>query len=355
MTEVQRYDYSNFTATKTDEGFLVDSPIVARIGIQEYRRADGSMRRELRLPEEVFSADSLASMRGKPITTDHPKSGKVTSKDAHRVTIGTILTEGKQDGDNVRTDITIHSPDSIGDRRELSLGYTAVLDETPGNWNGQDYDAIQRTIRVNHLSVVKHGRAGVARLNMDSNEEDFINQQEQQTMTVKVKCDNGIEYDAAPEVAAELAKLRADALGLADKLNAIPKLEAERDTLKARVDGFADELKQAQDKGKAEAMARIQLETVAGKFKIDAKDKTDRQIKEAVIVSVRKDAVLAEKSDIYIDAAFDMAVESAPAAAMASQRKDAMTHTDAKPQPSGKEAHQNYLDALKNLHNKEGK
>lgn len=350
MTEVQRYDYSNFTATKTDEGFLVDSPIVARIGIQEYRRADGTVQRELRLPEEVFHPDSLASMRGKPITVDHPKTGKVTSKDAHRVTVGTILAEGKQDGDNVRTDITIHSPDAIGDRRELSLGYTAILDETPGVWNGQEYDAIQRTIRVNHLSVVKHGRAGVARLNMDSDEEVFINQQEQQTMTVKVKLDNGIEYDAAPEVAAELAKLRADASGFAEKLNVIPKLEAERDTLKARVDAIPDELKKAQEQGKTEALARIQLETVAGKFKIDAADKTDRQIKEAVILTVRKDAVLAEKSDIYIDAAFDMAVESAPAAAMASQRKDALTHTDDKPQPSGKEAHQTYLDALKELH-----
>lgn len=356
MTEVQRYDYSNFTATKTDEGFLVDSPIVARIGIQEYRRADGSMQRELRLPEEVFHPDSLASMRGKPITPDHPKSGKVTSKDAHRVAIGTILSEGKQDGDNVRTDITIHSPDAIGDRRELSLGYTAILDETPGEWNGQKYDAIQRTIRVNHLSVVKHGRAGVARLNMDSNEEDFSTQQEQQTMSmVKTKLDSGLEYDAAPEVVAELNKLRADASVLSQKLDAIPKLEAERDTLKARVDAIPDEISKAQANGKAEALARIQLETVAGKFKIDAKDMTDRQVKEAVIVSVRKDAVLAEKSDIYIDAAFDMAVESAPAAAMASQRKDAMSRTDDKPQPTGKEAHQTYLDALKNLHNKEGK
>lgn len=356
MTEVQRYDYSNFTATKTDEGFLVDSPIVARIGIQEYRRADGSMQRELRLPENVFNADALASMRGKPITVGHPSNGKVTSKDAHRVAVGTMLGAGVQDGDNVRVDIVIHSPDAIGDKRELSLGYSCVLDETPGIHPvyGQ-YDVIQGVPSINHLSVVKHGRAGVARLNMDSNEEDFSTQQEQQTMSmVKTKLDSGLEYDAAPEVVAELNKLRADASVLSQKLDAIPKLEAERDTLKARVDAFADELAKATADGKAEALARIQLETVAGKFKIDAKDMTDRQVKEAVILSVRKDAVLAEKSDIYIDAAFDMAVESAPAAAMASQRKDAMTRTDDKPQPSGKEAHQTYLDALKNLH-KEGK
>jgi len=351
MTQVQRYDYSDFKATKTDEGFLVDSPIVARIGIQDYLRADGTTRRELRLPEEVFSADSLASMRGKPITVEHPGSGKVTSKDAHRVTVGTILSEGKQDGDNVRTDITIHTPDSIGDRRELSLGYTAILDETPGDWNGQKYDAIQRTIRVNHLSVVKRGRAGVARLNMDSNEEVFINQQEQQTMSmVKIKLDSGLEYDAAPEVSAELNKLRADAQAATEQLKAIPKLEAERDTLKAKCDAISGELEKAKEDGKAEALARTNLEVIAGKFKVDCKDKTDRQIKEDVILSVRKDAVLAEKSEIYIDAAFDMAVEAAPVAAMASQRKDALSNDGTTKHVTAKDAHRAYLDALSSKH-----
>jgi hypothetical protein len=351
MNEVQRFDYSSFEAKKTDEGFLVDSPIVARIGIQEYVKADGTIRRELRLPEDVFSTDSLESMRGKPVTVEHPASGKVTSKDAHRVAIGSILAAGRQDGDNVRTDITIFTPDSIGDRRELSLGYTAILDETPGEWNGQKYDAIQRSIKINHLSVVKRGRAGVARLNMDSNEEVFINQQEQQTMSmVKVKLDSGLEYDAAPEVSAELNKLRADALGFAEKLNAIPKLEAERDTLKSRVDGIGAELETATANGKSEALARIQLDTVAAKFKIDAKDKTDREVKEAVIMAVRKDAVLAEKSDVYIDAAFDMAVEAAPAAAMASQRKDALTIDPNTKTVTSKDAHRTYLDALANLH-----
>jgi len=352
MTEVQRYDYSSFKATKTDEGFLVDSPIVARIGIQEYHDAAGNIRRELRLPEDVFNADSLASMRGKPITVDHPGSGKVTSKDAHRVTVGTILSEGRQDGDFVRPDIVIHSPDAIGDRRELSLGYTAILDETPGEHPvfGK-YDAIQRNINVNHLSVVKRGRAGVARLNMDSNEEVFINQQEQQTMSmVKVKLDSGLEYDAAPEVSAELNKLRADAAGFAEQLKNIPKLEAERDTLKDKCDAMPDELAKAKEQGRADAVARAQLESVAGKFKIDCKEKTDREVKEAVILAVRKDAVIEGKADLYIDAAFDMAVEAAPDAAMASQRKDALTIDPNAKHATSKDAHRTYLDALANLH-----
>lgn len=348
MTTVQRYDFVQFAATKTDEGFLVDSPIVARVGIQEYMKADGTMRRELRLPDEVFKEDALASMYGKPITVDHPKSGKVTSKDANRVTVGTMLSKGRQDGDHVRTDIVIHSPDAIGDRRELSLGYVAVLDETPGEWNGQKYDAIQRDIKVNHLSVVKKGRAGVARLNLDSMDEEFINQQEQQTMTVKVKLDNGLEYDAAPEVSAELAKLRKDAAEVATQLKAIPEITAERDKLQAKVDGFDAELEKAKEQGRVDAMARMKLEEVAKAFKVDAKDKTDRQIKEEVIKATRKDADLTDKSEAYIDAAFDIASEKSGDAAIADQRQKALHRNDGGAPKTAKSAYQEYMDSLSN-------
>lgn len=347
---VQRYDYSEFKATKTDEGFLVDSPIVARVGIQEYRRADGTIRRELRLPQEVFAPEALASAKAKPITLDH-KIPTVTAKNANRVTIGTILSEGRQDGEGERMDIVIHSPDAIGDRRELSLGYTAHVDETPGvDPTYGPYDAIQRNIRVNHLSVVKSARAGkIARLNLDGNEdEDFFNQQEQTTMTtVKVKLDNGIEYDAAPEVSVELAKLRSDASDAKSKLDAVT---AQRDTLQAKVDAQKDEIEKAKAQGRADALERLSLEATATKFKVDHKDKTDREVKEAVIKAVRKDADLKDKSDVYVDAAFDMAVESAPAKAMESQRRavnDGDNEVDDKYVPAS-ERYKLHMDSLAN-------
>lgn len=330
--QVQRYDRAELKAVITDEGFLQDSPVVGRIGIQEYRRDDGSIRRELRLPEEVFHPDALASLKGKPITVDHPATGKVDKKNAHRLTVGTMLSEGKRDGDYVRVDLVLHSPDAIGDRKELSLGYTAHLDETPGDHPvfGK-YDAIQRSPRINHLSVVKSARAGkVARLNLDGDEVlDFQPPpQEHQTMTVKVKLDNGIEYEAAPEVAAELSKLRADASAAVEKLSAIPKLEAERDALKSRVDGFADELEAARKQGRADAENRAQIEKIAATFKVDCAGKSDREVKEAVILAVRKDAKLDGKDDAYIDAAFDMAAEIKADVAMATQRVAANTIND---------------------------
>ncbi len=349
---VIRYDFASFQATKTDEGFIVDTPIVARVGIQEYRNDDGSIRRELRLPDEVFNADSLASMKGKPISIDH-KDRTVTAKNANRVSIGAVLDSGFQDGDNVRTQIVIHSPDAIGDRRELSLGYSCKLDEESGTHPiyGQ-YDAIQREIRINHLSVVKKGRAGVARLNMDSNEvlddEDLtLNQKEQHTMTVKVKLDNGIEYDAAPEVAAELTKLRADALDSAKKLDSIPQLQATIDGLQAKVDGIDELVKAAKESGRLDAANRLALEANAAKFKIDHAGKTDREVKEAVIKAVRKDSDLSGKSDVYVDAAFDMALEIAPDLNMADQREKTQTKTDSV-QTTGKTAYQKHMEELAN-------
>ena len=49
--KVQRFDSLPLDATYfTDEGYLVDHPIVTSVGIFVYHNPDGSERRELRLP-----------------------------------------------------------------------------------------------------------------------------------------------------------------------------------------------------------------------------------------------------------------------------------------------------------------
>ena len=155
----------------TNEGFLIDHPIVTTVGIFEYMNPDGSIRRELRLPEEVFAPESLESYKGKPIIVTH-RAGRVTTDNVEKKTIGTMLTAAVKDGENVRVEIVIHNTDALKTGlRELSLGYDLDLDETPGEWNGQPYDAIQRNIRVNHLALVSAARAGEqARLNIDEKE-----------------------------------------------------------------------------------------------------------------------------------------------------------------------------------------
>ncbi len=165
----QRYDSIPLGETYfTPEGYLIDHPILTRVGIFEYKNPDGSIRRELRLPEEVFAPESLASYKGKPVILTH-EAGMIDSDNVQQEQIGTILSEGMQDGDNVRAQIIIHDARKLDyGLRELSLGYSLDLEEVPGEWQGQPYDAIQRNIRVNHLALVEKARAGdSARLNID--------------------------------------------------------------------------------------------------------------------------------------------------------------------------------------------
>lgn len=170
LSQVIRLDSLPLNQTYfTPEGYLMDRPILTSTGIFEYTNPDGSVRRELRLPEEVFAAESLASYQGKPIIITHD-AGLVDKDNVQKHQIGTILTEGYRSGDDVRAEIVIHNTDEMRycGLKELSLGYNLTLDETPGEWNGQHYDAIQRDIRINHLALVREARAGEqARLNID--------------------------------------------------------------------------------------------------------------------------------------------------------------------------------------------
>jgi len=174
MTEVIRLDSMPVgKATFTPEGYLEDKPILTTTGIFEYGNPDGSIRRELRLPEDVFDKESLESYKGKPIIITHD-AGLVTKDNVHRYQIGTILSEGMRSGNDVRADIIVHDTDKMKDckLKELSLGYNLELDETPGVWRGEHYDAIQRNIRVNHLALVREARAGEsARLNLDGRDD----------------------------------------------------------------------------------------------------------------------------------------------------------------------------------------
>ena len=71
-----RYDYSTgeyltLPATFHEDGTLTARSIITSIGGIPYRQPDGSIRRELRLPEEVFSKETLDSFNGLPIYVGH--------------------------------------------------------------------------------------------------------------------------------------------------------------------------------------------------------------------------------------------------------------------------------------------
>ena len=331
---MQRFDNVAFKATKTAEGFIRDTPIVGRTGIMLYRNADGTERREYRPPEEAFKADSLASLMGKPITIGH--KAYVTAGNAAQVApVGSVLSAGRQDGNNIVADIVIYNLDT--DSRELSCGYTLDLDETPGTTpQGEHYDAIQRNITYNHLAIVPKGRAGIARLNMDGSQViDEENPKEDKKMAemTKVRLDSGIEYDCAPEVKVAIEKMNKDS---ADAKKAY-------DTLQAKYDALDAELKKEQEGRKADAekakanfdeaiKARVELLKVAEAHKVaNADSMTDTEIKTTGINAVRGDAInLDGKSADYIEAAYDMAKADVKQHedGMAEQRKATQSHAE---------------------------
>lgn len=355
--EVIRYDRATLKAKRTDEGYLVDTPIVGRVGIQVYHNADGTTRRELRRPEEVFHADSLASFAGKPITEGH--RGFITAANAKKVSVGVIKGDGQADGDNIRAPIVILDADAIdkaenGGIRELSLGYKVDLDETPGIWNGENYDAEQKNIRVNHLAIVPKGRAGNARLNLDRFDAASFTNDEETPMSdtlSRVRLDSGLEYQAAPEVVVALDKLRSDHAASVVHNDELQKqidiVAAERDAFKSQVE-TADKVRaDALESARKEIVARVALEKVADEFKVDHADKSDRDVREAVIKATRADADLTGKSDDYVNAAFDIAVSMRADAAMAEQRKATTgKREDGAAPKSSKELHAAYMANL---------
>jgi hypothetical protein len=171
-----RYDYT--TALKppvrTQEGYLRVDGRIARIGVQEYRDGSGAMRRELRLPEEVFDAESLASFNLLPVTNQHPPT-LLNAENARRFAVGALGDIRIDENKWVVGSMLIHDKEAIADaeagRSQLSNGYSCELDETGGEWNGERYDSIQRKIRGNHCALVSQARAGSeARLRLDASD-----------------------------------------------------------------------------------------------------------------------------------------------------------------------------------------
>lgn len=213
LKKVERLDSITLDQTYfTEEGYLVDHPIVTSTGIFEYQNSDGSTRRELRLPENVFDPESLGSYKGKPIIVTHD-AGMVDKDNVDDEMIGTILSPGYQDGEHVRAEIVIHNTDTLKQcgLRELSLGYSLELDETPGEWNNQPYDAVQTQIRVNHLALVKNARAGeTARLNVDGRDKppkEYKNEKKGRKQNMKQRTKRTDENTLSPEEMQEAIKM----------------------------------------------------------------------------------------------------------------------------------------------------
>jgi hypothetical protein len=154
---------------RTGDGYLVAEAKAVRTGIQLYLgdevgKPDMKIVRVYRPAEEVFADASLQSFTHAPVTLNHPKDA-VNSANWKDLAVGEVSTAAKKDGDWVWLPLILKDAAAISDveagKRELSAGYECSLDWTAGTTDdGQQFDAVQRNIKINHLAIVDAARAG---------------------------------------------------------------------------------------------------------------------------------------------------------------------------------------------------
>lgn len=158
-----RYDAGELSPSwgRTPSGGILAPAAVTRVGVFPYRKPDGTVTRELRPPEEVFHPEALASLVNAPVTIGHP-SGMVTPETYRSVAAGHVVAPARIDVDHVVVDLALQSADVVsgveaGTLAETSCGYSLEIDPTPGIWNGEAYDSVQRNIRYNHVAMGPRG------------------------------------------------------------------------------------------------------------------------------------------------------------------------------------------------------
>lgn len=332
MATVRRYDAGTIgKAQRLANGMIRCPATLTRTGIFEYR-VDGKVRRELRLPEEVFRSDALESFACVPITLGHPNPVSyphgVTAENARELQVGQVGDTIRRDGQNVTAVAMLTHADAIAaadsGKVALSCGYECDCDESPGEWNGQRYDAIQRNIRGNHVAIVDVARAGPeARLHLDGEQITTAGEAPAPERTgskmEKIVID-GIELEVSKPAAQAFAKIQAradEAEKRATRAEAETKTaRAETDAAKARADAADKARADAADPKRLDALvaARVELTTKAREilgteYKLDGLD--EGAIKLAVIGKLEPDFKADGKSADYVSAYFDSAVKNA--------------------------------------------
>lgn len=315
-----------------EDGYLVVDARAARSGIQQYLGIEvGKNTLDVvnvyRPPEEVFSADAMASFAHRPVTNDHPKE-RVTADNWKQLAVGQTDGEVKRDGDFLRIPLMVSDGASIkdiaGGKRELSAGYTCNLVWEDGvTPDGVAYQAKQTNIRANHVAIVARGRAGhecrigdgadawgVAPIIVDK-------ESPMGTRTIIV---DGLSVETTDQGAQAIEKLTRDRDALTAQLNDAKaehaKALAAKDAELAKRDAALDDAKSKVLDGAALSKLvadRVALEGVALRLAKDVKPAglSDADLKRAVLKSALGDKLPADKlaDQHYVDARFDILAE----------------------------------------------
>lgn len=306
---------------RPSDGAAIAEVPVARTGIQDYAgwevgRPDLARVSVYRPPETVFDDEYIASMAHRPITDDHPPVSVDTGnwREYSRGHTGETVRKDEASG-------LVYVPMMISDqglidklaqgKREVSCGYTCELEwkdgETP---DGTPFQAIQKNARINHIAVVKRGRAGSTCRIGDSWAE--FNDKEPVVATKTITFD-GLPVEVTDAAEAVIRKLEGarDSLKneLADAVKDLADAKAEHDRALAAkdaeiADAKANVVDQAQIDRLADAKAAVV--TLAKQIvgdSLETAGKTVADIRREVVKA--KGVTVDGKSDDYVEAYFD--------------------------------------------------
>jgi uncharacterized protein len=309
-----RFDFSRLNRASV-ERLPTGVRIPARptsVGVFPYTRADGTIVRELRPPEEVFDAASLASLADAPVVEGHP--AMLTPENCTRFSKGHVSGQPKQDGRFVDAPLVVQDAPTItridsGDLSELSCGYTCDTDATPGVFDGRPYDVVQRNIRYNHVGLGPKGwgrQGSDVALRLDGGTSYTVLEEQRKIMKIRF---DGKEYESGSEehilaLCVKLDAAESAAKTIQTKLDqAEAALVAERKSLATARSDLAKFDARVSERADLLAKAQAALgETV----KLDGK--SEREIRSAVVALAYPETKLDGKSDDYVTALFDQAI-----------------------------------------------
>nr|DAZ12127.1 MAG TPA: hypothetical protein [Caudoviricetes sp.] len=155
-----------------DFWYIKDNPL-SKVGVFPYLGKQISSELEpdkiyqvYRPAEELLSEETINSFKLLPIVDDHTMLGTepgmmpAEEKGVHGTSGSDVYgKDGKLYGDLKIYSETLKDEIEAG-KKELSMGYFCDYELTPGTFDGQHYDAVQRNIRGNHIALVEEGRMG---------------------------------------------------------------------------------------------------------------------------------------------------------------------------------------------------
>lgn len=307
---------------KTPEGYLRGEVVVSRAGVFKYRNNDGTVRGELRHPDEIFKTDSLETLKMIPITNNHPPEF-VSSTNSHKYQVGYTGEHYDVVDDKVIVSMTVTHQDAIDaildGKLELSMGYDVSLKEESGTYNSEKYDFKQISPRYNHLAIVEKGRAGSeARFRFDNACEQIesdsnlnVNNNGNKNMSEDKNTIDSSKLDAA---IAKNDTLKAEHDLLQEKLDkALERIDLREkayDKLSREYD--AEKAKKADDIIDKKVMDRVELFLNAAPFLKDIESymkHTDREIMEAAMNAARSDSMdFSDRTDEHVQGMFELFV-----------------------------------------------